>query len=110
MACEYASTTTCECRVLQVSCHTLLALQLRQLHVALHGAGWVAGAGVEEAAFGAQSCGLVQVDRAAKVRGDQRNFHAGIAGTCLSVPECARCVQRRNAARASSASESALTF
>jgi len=63
MACEYASTTTCECRVLQVSCHTLLALQLRQLHVALHGAGWVAEAGVEEAAFGAQSCGCVSVTR-----------------------------------------------
>ena len=30
-----ASTATCEYRFLQVSCHTLLALHLRQLHVAL---------------------------------------------------------------------------
>jgi hypothetical protein len=35
VTCEYASTTTCEYRFLQVSCHTLLALHLRQLHVAL---------------------------------------------------------------------------
>ena len=38
VTCEYyASTlaTTCEYRILQVSCHTLLALHLRQLHVAL---------------------------------------------------------------------------
>jgi hypothetical protein len=35
MVCEYASTTTCEYRFLQVSCHRLLALHLRQLHVAL---------------------------------------------------------------------------
>ena len=35
VTCEYASAATCEYRFLQVSCHTLLALHLRQLHVAL---------------------------------------------------------------------------
>ncbi len=36
VTCEYASTTTCEYRFLQASCHMLLALHLRQLHVALN--------------------------------------------------------------------------